>query len=66
MRSRPFRKYIYRDPSTGREYKLWRGEALDRVVRYVLDIYGLHYAKRADVLSAYIDDRWRCDVRLRT
>jgi len=65
-RKRPFRRYIYRDPDTGRELKLWRGEALDRVVKYAVppawmvftDFWGEH--SREAVLMV-----WNRDVRLR-
>ena len=74
MRTLPRRRYIYRDPDTGREFMCWRGEALDRILRSskaknarvfgevaqeVLR-YGLAPHNLALVLSA-----WRHRVRLR-
>lgn len=69
MRTLPRRRYIYRDPDTGREFMCWRGEALDRVVRHLCTPPGLRLIEEGLAYStkvrSIIAAQWRRNVRLR-
>jgi hypothetical protein len=68
-RKRPFRRYLWRDPDhPEREpLKLWRGEALDRVVkRHAATVWmNAALAGRADWMIELVQSDWNRDVRLR-